>query len=177
MPAPDLQGVFDGMSRLRPRSGKGYFPGALRRSGAKVQYMNAVRVANEENQKIRAQAKYRSLADAWDSRVLRSGDAAAREDDQADKAKPGHANLYMPKSVLRAVFTGVGKSSRREGLEGSTHAMAMLSSVASAARLAQQAAAALDHSVGPFVVMRSYDLTPMRVQFGNLQDHKWVSWS
>ena len=55
-------------------------------------------------------------------------------------------------------------------MEGSTHAMGMLSSVASAARLAQQAAAALDHSVGPFVVMRSYDLTPMRVQFGNLQD-------
>ena len=51
VPAPDLQGVFDGMSRLRPRSGKGYFPGALRRSGAKVQYMNAVRVANEEHQK------------------------------------------------------------------------------------------------------------------------------
>ena len=110
---------------------------------------------------------YSKLADAWDDRVLRVGDTAQRSTD--DEHHRRHNSSYIPKSVLRLAFTRVGKATDRDGLEGTQKSLSICTTVARAAQLAQQRASSAHLATTPFVLARSYGLTPLRIDFGSMR--------
>lgn len=163
------QSLAAGFSELRTQSvTKGVFKGNLRRSAAKIAFMNACRA----EKRARARAA-EGLARAWDMRVLRVGDACVGGDHD-QYAQP---NQYTFPGILRHAFRS-HRSSTEGGLEASSHGLALTSSVAEAAVRAQEGCVArlfedafrAGGSGSNFVICRSYDMTPIMTFMGSMQD-------
>ena len=163
-----LSEAFATMHRQPSRGPTAVFGGDLRRSAAKCAYMNACRqsqlAARSAQEHVDA---YSKLVDAWDDRVLRVGDTVQCSND--DEHHRRHNSSYIPKSVLRLAFTRVGKATDRDGLEGTQKSLSICTTAARAAQLAQQRASSAHLATTPFVLARSYDLTPLRTDFGRIR--------
>ena len=175
----NLGNVFGALrQRVKKRRGEGAWAGALRRCPAKTKFMVQCRKEKAAKRKVgKLHTNFGKLADAWDIRVLREGDRAQRHDGKEDvlgddahetTSTTLHPNQYTPDGVLREVFTHIGRSTETKGIEGTAHSLGMSTVVAAVAKEAQQDAFAIIDDK-PFVLIRGYDLTPLRVQFGVLQ--------
>ena len=114
-----------------------------------------------------------AIKSAFDSKILRSGDKVG-EREERDLEK--HPNQYDAAQVIVNGFRQVGNSKTvRQGVEGSTHELGILSSVSSAMGAAQKRFVAsrvdaLAKGRKNPVFARFYDCTPNRLRFGRLQE-------
>ena len=114
-----------------------------------------------------------SLECAWNKTKLRHGDMVRSRKSLGKVRK--HKNTWTVSGLLRISFSNIGKSSAilRTSMEGTSHVMQAIATVAGIAFRAQERA--LSKAMSPKdnacqVVIRGHDSTTVRVVFGDLQD-------
>ena len=172
-PAPNIGDVFRQDFAAAPRR-VSHFAGPLWRIAAHCQHLVACRKRKAAERKEAAVRRgSRKIAESWNQGRLRVGDECdlVKGDDEVL-----WVNQIKPQQIMVQAWKSVGThTTERIGLDGHRKGLAMLSATAMVLdRLQERWAAERRDSIVAGrhcpVIVRFYDATPIRVEFGKLAD-------
>ena len=127
-------------------------------------------IGRAECELAEAHRRAESVASAWDSQQLRTGDCV-----QIVAGKPGHPNAWLHSSTVKQAFESLG-ATRTHHSRDTAHELSAVGCVAHAAMMAQEDvltdfARSIKSGVAKLdwaIVQRCWDSTPRDIEFGRL---------